>query len=184
MDPFWPEGNPPPVSFQTQLSPAALLLHLSIHFTSTLGSQILSFLQTPPECWTPVSRQPHNGTKQDLGGWGRITHRRLELTVGLPAHPSVRLRWGSTAEQDISWGPVFLRLPAGFTVRCLMFYSRIIYRLCFIHFYFHFLFSFHFIVCLFLIPGQSTNKKYVLNKEKKSSVPEWGFKSQLSSEII
>lgn len=80
----------------------SLPLHLPIHHTAILGSQIPSLFQPSPERWTPVSRQPHNGTKQDLGGWGRITHRRLEHPACLPAHPSLRLRWGWTTEQDIS----------------------------------------------------------------------------------
>lgn len=60
-----------------------------------------SLFQASPELWTPVSLQPHNGTKQDLGGWGRITHRRLELPACLPAHSSLRLRGGWTTEQDV-----------------------------------------------------------------------------------
>lgn len=93
---------------------------LPIHYKGILDSQIPSLLQASPEHWTPVLRQPHNGTKQDLGGWVRITRRRLECPACLPAQPSLRLRWGWTAEQDISlWPCVDCKsqgLTTGFTI--------------------------------------------------------------------
>lgn len=101
-----PRGIPLPCfSLCTQSATTTAIVttpQLPILYKGILDSQIPSLLQASPEHWTPVLRQPHNGTKQDLGGWVRITRRRLECPACLPAQPSLRLRWGWTAEQDIS----------------------------------------------------------------------------------